>query len=246
MARVLILGGTAEANALAETLAEAGRREVIVSLAGRTAAPRSGPAPIRRGGFGGPEGLRAYLEAERISAVIDATHPFAGRISEHAARACAAAGVARVALSRPPWRAGTGDDWRGAAGGAGAAALLPPGARAFLALGRQRLEPFAARADVWFLIRVVDPPTAPLLPGPHLAITGRGPFAVEDERALITAHDITHLVARNSGGAGARAKLVAARELTVPVIMIARPPPPPEPVVETIASALAWLDAALG
>ena len=244
--RLLLLGGTAEAAALADALAGDRRFAVILSLAGRTAAPAPRRVETRCGGVGGAAGLARYLACARIGALIDATHPFARRMSDNAALACARTGVPRIALGRPPWRPVEGDDWHPVADEAAAARALPAGARAFIALGRQRLAAFAGRADAWFLIRVVDPPAAPLIAAPHQIIAARGPFALDSERALLQRHRITHLVARNSGGAGAYAKLAAARDLALPVLMIDRPPPPPGPLAGDVTALLAWLDALTG
>lgn len=244
MARVLVLGGTAEAATLAKALAGHKGCEVVLSLAGRTADPQPVPVETRIGGFGGADGLGSYLAAERIDALVDATHPFARQISEHAAQACTNTGTPRLVLLRPPWEPVARDDWHHVASENGAAECLPASARAFLALGRQRLAPFATRADVWFLVRTVDPPDEPLLPGPHLTVTGRGPFEVDGERKLLETHRVSHLVARNSGGDGSYAKLEAARALALPVIMIDRPPPPAAgPVVPDVPSVLEWLGA---
>lgn len=240
--RVLILGGTAEASGLAAALASDGRTETIVSLAGRTASPRLPAGRTRSGGFGGVDGLARYLADESIDIVVDATHPFAARISANAAEAAARAGVPRLIVRRPQWTPQRGEHWREVASEADAAAVLPAGARAFLALGSQHLDAFSARTDVWFLVRVIDAPPAPLLPGPHLTVTGRGPFDVGSETILLQSHQISHVVVRNSGGEDGRAKLVAARMRAVPVIMIARPPRPPGPVAASVDDALAWLD----
>ncbi|NND48899.1 MAG: cobalt-precorrin-6A reductase, partial [Rhizobiales bacterium] len=208
------------------------------------------PAPTqgrtRRGGFGGVAGMRAFLAAEQIAAVIDATHPFAARISANAARACTTASIPRIALLRPPWMSVPGDNWHRVTDEHQAAQALPRNARAFLALGRQHIDAFASRSDVWFLIRVVDQPERSLLPGPHSVIAGRGPFTQDGELDLLNTHAITHIVARNSGGSGASAKIAAARERGLPVIMIDRPVPPPPPIVDDVAAALEWLAEIIG
>ncbi|NND49742.1 MAG: cobalt-precorrin-6A reductase [Rhizobiales bacterium] len=246
MARVLILGGTAEAVALAKALKSARRFDGILSLAGRTSTPVANQICSRIGGFGGAAGLGKYLAAEQIEAVIDATHPFATRISINAADACSSAGIPRIALLRHPWVSGPGDNWQHVKDEHHAARALPKNCRAFLAIGRQHIGAFAGRSDAWFLIRVVDPPEKSLLPGPHSTIAMRGPFAAESEIALLNEHAITHLVARNSGGTGASAKIPAARQLGLPVIMIDRPAPPPQPIVEDVAAALDWLTNLIG
>lgn len=241
MAKVLILGGTGVARALSRLVADQPDLEGMVSLAGRTAKPAAQPLPVRRGGFGGARGLEKFLRAGEYDALVDATHGFAQRISVNAVNAATAAGVPRLCLLRPAWVAGDGDNWRRVADEAEAAGALPDGARAFLALGAGRLEAFAELYGVWRLVRVVDPPVAPVLLGPHRFIVGRGPFSVEDEAALLARHRISHIVCRNSGTRGARAKLEAARVAQIPVVMIAPPPLPPEPRVNDPQAAMDWL-----
>ncbi|CAM3320271.1 cobalt-precorrin-6A reductase [Paracoccus nototheniae] len=237
--RVLLLGGTTEASRMAQLLADAGV-DAVFSYAGRTAAPVAQPLAVRIGGFGGPEGLAAWLRDRRISHVIDATHPFAAQISRNAQIACAAQGIALLVLQRPEWRAGPGDRWTHVPDIAGAVAALPPDpARVFLAIGKQTLTPFAALPHDW-LLRLVDPPETVPLPRAQVVIA-RGPFDPEGDRTLMAAHRITHLVAKNSGGAGASAKLQAARELGVQVVMIDRPAMSGADVVATPQQALDWL-----
>ena len=225
---------------MARLLAGAGM-DAIYSYAGRTAAPVDQPLPVRIGGFGGAEGLADYIRATGISHLIDATHPFAARISRNAIAAAGATGTSLLSLERPPWRAGPGDDWVPVPDFAAAAAALPRDpAHVFLAIGRQNLTAFAGLPHRW-LLRLVDPPEGPLpLPRAH-AVIARGPFTAEDDRALIRAHGITHLVAKNAGGAGASAKLAAARDLRLPVILIDRPALPPRPTVADPEHAMAWL-----
>ena len=256
--RVLLLGGTTEASAMARLLAGQGVA-AIFSYAGRTAAPRHQPLPTRIGGFGGAEGLARYLTDQQITHVVDATHPFAARMSWNAHAACAAQAVPLIALQRPAWQAGPGDLWTRVAGIAGAVAALPRApTRVFLAIGRQHLAPFAALPHRW-LLRLVDPPVAtpeaamatitnraipnradPPLPRADLVIA-RGPFSPAEDRALMAAHAITHLVAKNSGGAGASAKLTAARDLGIRVVMIDRPALPERPLCPTPEAVLDWL-----
>src|SRR4051812_2264150 len=163
--RLLILGGTTEAAALARRAVELPGLDVVTSLAGRTRAPAALPGRVRIGGFGGAEGLAGWLDAEGIDAVIDATHPFAATISAHAARACALRRTPRLMLVRPAWEPRPGEAWTEIPDGTAAAAALPAGAHAFLTVGRQELAVFAARRDVRFLVRVIDPPAMPVLPG---------------------------------------------------------------------------------
>lgn len=216
--RVLVLGGTAEARELASRL------PVISSLAGRTTDPRRPAGEVRIGGFGGPDGLAAYLREERIDVLVDATHPFAARISANAAAAALATGVPLVVLRRPGWTAGPGDDWHRVPDLASAAAALPElGERVFLTTGRQGIGAFAGLDECWFLARSVEPPAAPL-PRRLEVLLDRGPFTLDGERELFRNHRIDVLVSKDSGGPAA--KLDAARERGVPVLLIDRPASP--------------------
>ncbi|GIE93330.1 cobalt-precorrin-6A reductase [Paractinoplanes rishiriensis] len=217
---VLILGGTTEARALADVLAAVPLR-VISSLAGRTTKPLLPRGELRIGGFGGADGLAAYLREHRIDAVVDATHPFAAGISANAATAAAHAAVPLLALRRPGWTEQTGDVWHRVPTLERAAALLPRlGRRVFLTTGRQSIAAFAGRDDCWFLARSVEPP-APPLPRHLEVVLDRGPFGVDGELRLLRAHRIDVLVSKDSGGDPA--KLDAARELRIPVILVDRP-----------------------
>ncbi len=231
MKRILILGGTAEARELAAELHGRGR-EVITSLAGRVARPRLPVGEVRIGGFGGPDALAAWLLSNEIAAVVDATHPFAERISASAARASEKAGVPLLRLERPGWTEGPGDRWHWVDDLAQAAARLPEfGSRVLLTTGRQGLSAFAGVSESWFLIRCVDPPDDPLPPHCEVLLD-RGPYTLEGELALIDSHAIDVVVTKDSGGDHTRAKLDAARALELPVIVVRRPPPPE---VETVA-----------
>ncbi|MBO1325714.1 cobalt-precorrin-6A reductase [Acetobacter sp. TBRC 12305] len=240
--RILLLGGTTEASQMARVLADAGM-DAVFSYAGRTGSPAPQPLPVRIGGFGGAEGLAAYLRTARITHVIDATHPFAARMSHNAVRACKAVGIPLLAFERAPWLPARGDCWHAVPDMAGAVAALPAApARVFLAIGRQSVAAFAACPQHDYLLRLVDPPgTALPLPRANVVIA-RGPFTREGDLALMRAHGITHVVAKNAGGVGARAKLDAARMLGVPVIMIDRPPIPPRPVARDTGEVMAWLE----
>lgn len=237
------MGGTTEASALARALASAGI-DAVFSYAGRTDAPLAQPLPTRIGGFGGAEGLADYLRAERISNVVDATHPFAATMSRNAVAACAETGTALCALERPPWQAGPSDDWQRVPDLQSAVAALPerPG-RVFLAIGKQTLAPFGAKPWHHYLLRLVDPPDGPLPLPDAEAVIARGPFTEAGDLALLKDHCITHIVAKNAGGAGAEAKLKAARTLGIPVILIDRPAVPPRLVLHSAEAVLAWLDA---
>jgi precorrin-6A/cobalt-precorrin-6A reductase len=246
MRRVLILGGTLEARRLAERLRGRADVAIMLSLAGRTAAPVAQPVPTRVGGFGGAEGLAAYLRAERIAALIDATHPYAATISANAARAAAVAGVRLLALRRPPWQPVAGDRWTEVADVPTAVrALAPSPRRVFLALGRKELQPFGTAPHHHYLVRSVDPVDPPL-PVPHASyLVARGPFAESAERELLTAHAIDVVVAKNSGGDATYGKIAAARGLGIEVILLRRPHLSDVPSVASIEEAAAWLDHAL-
>ncbi|MFD7812995.1 cobalt-precorrin-6A reductase [Streptomyces sp. NPDC059785] len=224
---VLILGGTTEARRLAEILAaEAPHLRVTTSLAGRVAAPRLPPGEVRTGGFGGAGGLAGWLRAERVDALVDATHPFARTIGFHAAEAAATTHVPLLAVRRPGWVPGRGDVWHDAASPAQAAALLPAlGRRVFLTTGRTGLADFAELDGLWFLVRSVDAPEPPH-PRHMEVLLARGPFALDGERELLRRHRIDVLVTKDSGGEATAPKLTAAREAAVPVVMIRRPPVP--------------------
>lgn len=225
---MLILGGTSEARGLAGALAGRGL-DVVTSLAGVTAGPALPPGRTRRGGFGGVEGLTAYLAEANIGLVADATHPFAAVISRHASEAAAARGIPYLRLERPGWTAGPGDRWLEVADVAGAVAALPAGATALVTIGRKELAEFAGRGDVRVVARAIQPPGFALPAGWKLVLA-RPPFTLEAELALMRGEGVSVVVAKNSGGEATRAKLVAARTLGLPVIMVARPA---KPVAET-------------
>jgi precorrin-6A/cobalt-precorrin-6A reductase len=241
---ILILGGTAEARALAAQLAADPALRVTSSLAGRVAQPRLPAGEVRVGGFGGPEGLAHWLREHKADAVIDATHPFAGTISFNAAVAAAGVHVPLLALRRPGWVAGPGDTWHCVGSLPEAAALLPGlGERVFLTTGRTGLAAFAGLDGLWFLARSVDPPEPPLPPRTQVLLD-RGPFRVEAETELLRRHRIDVLVTKDSGGPATAAKLTAARELRVPVVVVRRPPVPGGvAVVPDVKGAIAWLTA---
>lgn len=243
MPKVLILGGTTEATALARRLAGHPRIDARVSLAGRTKNPVLPPLPTRVGGFGGVDGLVAYLTDEGIAAVIDATHPFADQISANAATACGRGGVPLRVLTRRPWAAGPDDRWIGVPDMAAAAeALRGLGESVFLTIGRQEVAAFEAVPDKRYLIRAVDPPEPPpALPRATL-ILDRGPFTLDGELALMRAHAIDALVSKNSGGRATDAKLEAARRLGLPVVMVERPPGNGIAAFHDVEAALAWLE----
>lgn len=232
MTRILILGGTGEARELAAALIDRGYA-AVTSLAGVTRAAALPPGEVRRGGFGGVEGLKAYLAEAAIGLIADATHPFAAMISAHATAAAADLGVPYVRLERPAWRPGPGDRWTEAADIAAAAAMVPEGARALVTVGRKGLDAFRARGDIAVVARMIEPPGfAP--PAGWRVILARPPFMVEEELALMRSEGIEVLVTKNAGGAATAAKLVAARALGLPVIIVARPRKPPAPTAATV------------
>lgn len=220
------------------------RLRVTTSLAGRTRQPARLAGEIRVGGFGGATALADYLRDEAVDLVIDATHPFAAKISAAARTACDEAKVPHLVLARPPWRPRPGDRWIDAEDAAAAAALLPSlGKRVFLTVGRRDLAAFAGLEDRWFLIRLVEPPPAPLpfRSGDFELIVARGPFSVASERALMLRHDIDVIVAKASGGSATEAKLIAARGLGRPAVLLRRPPAEPGQVAENVEEALQWI-----
>jgi len=231
---ILILGGTGEARRLAGLLPG----EVVSSLAGRVSDPRLPVGEVRVGGFGGVSGLVQWLRANGVTAVVDATHPFAAGITANAVAATAAAGVPLLVLRRPGWVQGPGDDWRWVDSLEDAAVDLP-GERVFLTTGRQDIGVFAG-VDRFFLARSVEPPEPPVPQRIHVVLE-RGPFTVDGEVALMREHAIDVLVTKDSGGEQTSAKLVAARTLGIPVVVVRRPPAPAAPTVETVDAAVEWV-----
>ncbi|SDW53722.1 precorrin-6A reductase [Roseicitreum antarcticum] len=238
---LLILGGTTGATALCARLAEL-QIPGTISFAGRVQRPVRQPLPRRVGGFGGVDGLATYLRDHRITHMVDATHPFAAQMSRHAVAACAQAGVPLIALTRPAWMPAPGDQWTRVPDIAGAvAALARPPARVMLAVGRMHLAEFAPNPQHDYLLRLVDPPEVPPPFPRHHIIVDRGPFTIAGDRALMQAHGIEMVVSKNAGGAGAVAKITAARELGLPVIMIDRPALPARTEVYDVEAVLEWL-----
>ncbi|MBJ6641307.1 cobalt-precorrin-6A reductase [Streptomyces sp. DHE7-1] len=223
---VLILGGTTEARRLAADLAAHPAVRVTTSLAGRVASPAPVAGETRTGGFGGPEGLVDWLRTHRVDVLVDATHPFAASITANAARAAAVTGVRALMLRRPGWRPVAGDDWHLVDSLDAAAEALPRlGRRVFLSTGRLGLAAFRHLTDLSFVVRSVDPPEPPLPPDTRVLLA-RGPFTVTDETRLLRTHRIDVLVTKDSGGAATAAKLTAARDLRLPVVVVRRPEPP--------------------
>ena len=242
--RVLVLGGTAEASALAAALADRGI-QVVTSLAGRTREPAPIAGDVRVGGFGGATGLAIYLADHEVSACIDATHPFATQISRNAFAVAAHADVPLLHLVRPEWVERSGDNWLHVPTLEAAAQSLPVGVTALLALGRQHLHVFGARLDVKFVVRSIEPLPPHVLPRAR-RILSRPSKSSKDEAEFLRRENVQVIVSRNSGGPGAYAKIVAARELGLRVVIIDREPPPPGRCVSSVDDCLEWIAALPG
>ena len=249
MKRLSILGGTGDAVKLASLAIDLPGLEVITSLAGRTSTPQNLVGDVRIGGFGGEAGLIAYLQTEQIDLLIDATHPFAAQISQNAAGAATKVGIPRLMLIRPEWARLPEDNWIKVESVEAAVMAIPASAeRIFVTIGRQQLAPFATLTDKWCLMRSIDPPDPRiLLPGKLLL--DRGPFSLESERELLREYQIQAIVSKNSGGDATYAKIIAARELGLPVVMVQRPilqgrgfaNVPEGEIVTDVAGAIEWL-----
>lgn len=242
MKRLLILGGTGDGVELARQAMVLPGLTVISSLAGRTTAPKNLVGTVRTGGFGGEAGLVEYLQAEQIDLVIDATHPFAAQISHHVAGAAQRVGIPWLMLIRPEWPRSLQDNWIEVDRIESAAAAIPTSAkRIFLTIGRQQLAPFAHLTDRWWLTRSIDPPDPSVLLPPGKLLLDRGPFQLAGELELLQEYQIQAIVSKNSGGDATYAKIVAARQLGLPVIMVQRPLRPEGERVGDIVSAIEWL-----
>lgn len=243
MPKILVLGGTTEASALARALANADH-DAVLSYMGRVERPKPQPIPVRIGGFGGVPGLIAYLHQHAITHVVDATHPFAAQMSGNAVQACAQTGVPLIALTRPAWQPGPGDTWQRVPDmAAAAAALSGPPQNVMLAIGRMHLAEFAPQPQHHYLLRLVDEPgETPPLPH-HTIVVDRGPFSAQADEQLMRDHAIDLVVSKNAGGTGSVSKLAAARALNLPVLMIDRPSLPPRHETHDIATVLNWLTA---
>lgn len=242
MMRVLILGGTGEAAELAAKIANIQGIEAISSLAGRTLQPSLPFGDFRIGGFGGVTGLVKYLQQMKIDVLIDATHPFATQMASNAAEAAIAVNIPRLKLIRPVWQPVNGDRWIEVDNIQDAASVLENQAkRVFLTVGRQEIGVFAHLQQIWFLMRMIDPPEPNAVVPLGKVLCDRGPFELHNERQILIQHQIDTIVSKNSGGDATYAKIIAARELKLPVVMVKRPPVPPGEQVTDIAAAVTWL-----
>ncbi|MCY7279050.1 MAG: cobalt-precorrin-6A reductase [Phormidesmis sp. CAN_BIN44] len=242
MKRVLILGGTGDAIALATKASQIPNIEIITSLAGRTQTPTAIAGSVRVGGFGGATGLSDYLRDRQIDYLIDATHPFAAQMSHNAAIATRAVGIPHLMLVRPAWEKMPDDRWIEVESIEAAALTLEQTAkRVFLTIGRQQLAPFARLHNIWFLMRSIDPPSPDIALPNGITVLDRAPFTIEQEKKLILDHAIDTIVSKNSGGNATHAKIVAARELEIPIVMVQRSPTPPAEQVADVESAIGWL-----
>ena len=241
MMKILILGGTSEASALASAVAKRGL-PAIFSYAGRVATPKPQPLPTRIGGFGGVSGLTAFVARERITHIVDATHPFAAQMSTNVVTAAAQCGVKAIAFTRPAWKPVTGDQWQCVASiDEAVSALAGSPQRVLLAIGRMHLAAFAAQPQHHYLLRLVDRPTNALPLTDVSTVIDRGPFTLEGDLALLENQRIQRIVCKNSGGDGAASKLTAARRLGLPVVMIERPTLPPRQELHRIDDVISWL-----
>jgi precorrin-6A/cobalt-precorrin-6A reductase len=244
MKRLLILGGTGDAVKLAAQTVNLPGLATITSLAGRTSEPGTVASETRVGGFGGEAGLVEYLRSNAIDLLIDATHPFAAQISWNAAHAASAVGIPALMLIRPAWVRDRQDNWIEVESINRAVAAIPTtAARIFLTIGRQQLAPFATLTDRWCLMRSIDPPAADIPLPPGKILLDRGPFSLEQERQLLRDYRIDAIVSKNSGGDATYAKMIAARELGLPVVMVQRPMMPVGERVGQIGNAIDWLQA---
>ncbi|MEJ1930681.1 cobalt-precorrin-6A reductase [Nostoc sp. NIES-2111] len=240
--RLLILGGTGDAAELSAKVANIPGIEAIASLAGRTREPILSSGNFRVGGFGGAAGLAEYLHQMQIDVLIDATHPFASQISLNAATAAREVGILHLMLIRPQWEKVVGDCWIEVDSTSAAADVLENQAkRVFLTVGRQELAAFAHLQNIWFLMRMIDPPVADALVPPGVILCDRGPFTLAQEREILIQNNIDTIVSKNSGGNATYAKIIAARELGIQVVMVKRPPVPDGEQVADVNAAVKWL-----
>jgi len=242
--KILILGGTGEAAALARRLdlETPDGVEIITSFAGRTSNPPVLPGRVISGGFGGIQGLKTFIEQEHINLVIDATHPFADTISDSAYVACTVTNVLRITLARPEWSLPSDGKWVEVDDMAAASEAIETFAkRTFLTIGTRGLDAFADLEQMWFLVRLIEEPTEPLPLTNYQVITGRPPHDLESERQLISGHHIDCLVAKHAGGAATEGKILAALEAQIPIVLIRRPPRLPGHWTESMDDCVEWI-----
>ncbi len=242
MKRLLILGGTGDAAQLAAEAVKLPQLDVISTLAGRTTSPAPVASMVRVGGFGGKAGLAEYLREMNIDLLIDATHPFAAQMSKNAAQAATEVGIPWLMLIRPAWEKLPKDDWIEVESISAAVAAIPARAeRIFLTIGRQQLAPFASLTDRWFLMRSIDPPASDILLPPGKLLLDRGPFSLTQEWQLLQDYRIQAIVSKNSGGDATYAKVIAARDMNLPIVMVQRPIAPEGDKVIDVSGAIEWL-----
>ena len=245
MKTLLILGGTAEARQIAKTaITQHGSAlRVITSWAGRTARVPDIPGETRIGGFGGAAGLVEYLNAETIDMVLDATHPFASQISSNAHDACSIANISCLQLVRPKWELPSSKKCIEVESVTAAAeSIRHRTKRAFLTTGRQTLSTFSGADNVWFLVRLLKKPTEPLPLKQFHVTTGYPPFSKQTEKALMVEHQIDTLISKSSGGP-MPAKITAALELDLTIVLASAPPPPPGKHATNLNECLKWISA---
>ena len=241
--KVLLLAGSAEARVLAGLLAVAPEVQAVASLAGATRDPAPLPVPTRRGGFGGEDGQIAYLKADGFDTILDATHPFAARITARTARIAKQLDLPCLHVIRPEWQPQRGDKWTFVDSGLEASAHIPPASNVFLATGTNTLPDFAGLNQCDLTCRRIDPPKNPFPLKNGRYLLGKPPFSVDDEIALFTRLKIDWLVTKNAGGEASRSKLDAARQMGLPVLMLKRPAMPDGPIVDNVGAAMQWLAA---
>lgn len=241
--RVLILGGTAEGRVLSERLASDARYDALISFAGRTERLERPRENHRIGGFGGAEGLAAFVRASGFHALVDATHAFAERISANAAVAARLTRTPLVRIERAAWPKLSGDRWTIVANvNEAPAAIGDAPRRVFLTIGRTAIDAFAVAPQHRYWIRTVDPIEPPKALPRAEVIAARGPFSLSDEMALLEGHRIEILVSKNSGTPATYAKIEAARALGLPVVMVQRPALPEVTQVGDVEGVLSWLE----
>ena len=239
----MILGGTGDAANLARRINnQFSKTRVITSLAGRTQKPRRIAGQVIFGGFGGATGLQSFIETEKIQLVFDATHPFSQKISQNASIACEKAKVLRIILDRPQWELPRNGNWVAVENISAAAKSISSSVkRIFVTTGGNELNVFDQFKNTWFLIRLIEKPKSPIKIQNYKLVLSRPPFKFSNEKALLQNHDIDCLISKNSGGNGTKAKIKAALQLSIPIILIRRPPNLPGLKYNTVGQCIEWL-----